>query len=103
MGIQSYRVKKLIREVEEDRLEVKSFFQRRQVWTDRDKEFFIDTVLNKYPFPEIFIAESTGDRRTLECRTWLVDGKQRVTTLIDYFKGVPLNFKEIPPFEGLTP
>jgi Protein of unknown function DUF262 len=102
MGIQSYRVKKLIREVEENRLEVKSFFQRRQVWTDRDKEFFIDTVLKKYPFPEIFIAESSNDRRSLECQTWLVDGKQRVTTLVDYFKGA-LTFKEVPQFEDLTP
>ncbi len=102
MGIQSYRVKKLIREVEDNRLEVKSFFQRRQVWTDRDKEFFIDTVLRKYPFPEIFIAESSNDRRNLECRTWLVDGKQRVTTLIDYFKGA-LTFKEVPRFEDLSP
>jgi Protein of unknown function DUF262 len=103
MGSQDYRVKKLIREVEENRLEVKSFFQRRQVWTDRDKEYFIDTVLKNYPFPEIFIAESTGDRKSLECRTWLVDGKQRVTTLIDYFKGAPLNFKDVPPFDKLTP
>ena len=103
MGSQDYRVKKLIREVEEKRLEVKSFFQRRQVWTDRDKEFFIDTVLNNYPFPEIFIAESTGDRGSLECETWLVDGKQRVTTLIDYFKGAPLNFRAVPSFVNLNP
>jgi len=102
MGIQSYRVKKLIRDVEENRLEVKSFFQRRQVWTDRDKEFFIDTVLKKYPFPEIFTAESSVDRRSLECRTWLVDGKQRVTTLIDYFKGA-LTFKNVPRFDDLEP
>jgi uncharacterized protein with ParB-like and HNH nuclease domain len=82
MGAQNYRIKKLIREVEENRLEVKSFFQRRQVWTDRDKELFIDTVLKNYPFPEIFTAETSGDRRSLESRTWLVDGKQRVTTLV---------------------
>ena len=91
MGSQDYRVKKLIREVEENRLEVKSFFQRRQVWTDRDKEYFIDTVLKGIHF-EIFCE--SGDRR----EPGVPDvarraGKQRVTTLIDYFKGNPLNFQ----------
>jgi hypothetical protein len=41
MGVQSIRVAKLINEVEEGRLEVTPFFQRRQVWTNMDKEFFI--------------------------------------------------------------
>lgn len=103
MGILNYRVKRLINDVEANRLEVKSFFQRRLVWTDCDKEYFIDTVLRKLPFPEIFIAESGGDRRSLESHFWLVDGKQRVTTLIDYFKGAPLDFKQIPPFNDLPP
>lgn len=103
MGILNYRVKRLINDVEANRLEVKSFFQRRQVWTDRDKEYFIDTVLKKLPFPEIFIAESCGDRRSLESHFWLVDGKQRVTTLIDYFKGALLDFKDVPRFDDLSP
>jgi len=102
MGVQSYRVRKIIREVEEGRLEVVSFFQRRQVWTSRDKEFFIDTVLRGYPCPEVFIATSTVDGSALDYRTWLVDGKQRVTTLIDYFEGSPyLIFKDVKPYSEL--
>lgn len=56
MGAQNVRIAKLINDVEEGRLEVSPFFQRRQVWTNTDKEFFIDTILNNYPFPEIFVA-----------------------------------------------
>lgn len=87
MAIDSYHVRKLIREVEEGRLEVKAFFQRRLVWTTRDKEFFIDTVLQGYPCPEIFVATTSIEKKSLKFRTWLVDGQQRVTTLVDYFKG----------------
>jgi len=104
MGVQSIRVAKLINEVEEGRLEVTPFFQRRQVWTNTDKEFFIDTVLNKYPFPEIFIATGALDRKQIKLKQCLVDGQQRVTTLIDYIRGSPyLLYKTIKPFDKLTP
>jgi hypothetical protein len=104
MGVQSYRIAKLISEVEGKRLEVKPFFQRRQVWTNTDKEFFIDTILKEYPFPEIFIATGAFDRKEMKLREWLVDGQQRVTTIIDYFRGSPyLLYKTIKPFDQLTP
>jgi hypothetical protein len=103
MGVQSYRIAKLISEVEGKRLEVKPFFQRRQVWTNTDKEFFIDTILKEYPFPEIFIATGAFDRKEMKLREWLVDGQQRVTTIIDYFRGSPyLLYKTIKPFDQLT-
>jgi uncharacterized protein with ParB-like and HNH nuclease domain len=104
MGVQSIRIVKLISEIEGGRLVVTPFFQRRQVWTNSDKEFFIDTVLRNYPFPEIFIATGALDRKEMKLKEWLVDGKQRVTTLIDYFRGSPyLFYKTIQPFDQLTP
>jgi len=82
------RIAELILDVEEGRLEVKPFFQRRLVWTNKDKELLIDTVLKGYPFPEIFIAyKSQGS--SLKRPRWLVDGQQRVSTLQSYYKGSP--------------
>lgn len=104
MGVQSIRIAKLINDVEEGRLEVSPFFQRRQVWTNTDKEFFIDTVLKKYPFPEIFIATGALDRKQIKLKQWLVDGQQRVTTLIAYVRGSHyLLYKSIKPFDQLAP
>lgn len=104
MGVQSYRIAKLISEVEGKRLEVRPFFQRRQVWTNKDKELFIDTILQNFPFPEIFIATGAFDRKEMKLKEWLVDGQQRVTTIIDYFQGSPyLLYKIIKPFDQLTP
>jgi len=78
-------------------------FQRRLVWTNKDKIEFIRTVLEGYPFPEIYIAAGRVDTKTGEGAEVLVDGQQRVTTLYQYFKGsqdlkLP---KEVPPYEAL--
>lgn len=64
-------------------------FQRRLVWTNKDKIEFIKTVLEGYPFPEIYIAAGTVDPKTGEGSEVLVDGQQRITTLYQYFKGSP--------------
>lgn len=62
-------------------------FQRRLVWTNKDKVEFIKTVLEGYPFPEIYIAAGRVDTKTGEGAEVLVDGQQRITTLYQYFKG----------------
>lgn len=62
-------------------------FQRRLVWINKDKVEFIRTVLEGYPFPEIYIAAGRVDTKTGEGAEMLVDGQQRITTLYQYFKG----------------
>ena len=42
-------------------------FQRKLVWNDKHKEAFIDTILNGFLFP-------------------VVDGQQRLSTIIDYIE-----------------
>lgn len=64
-------------------------FQRRLVWTNKDKIEFIKTVLEGYPFPEIYIAAGKVDTKTGEGSEVLVDGQQRITTLYQYFKASP--------------
>lgn len=78
-------------------------FQRRLVWTNKDKIEFIKTVLEGYPFPEIYIAAGRVDTKTGEGAEVLVDGQQRVTTLYQYFKGSPdLRLPaEIPKYDEL--
>ncbi|WGY45755.1 DUF262 domain-containing protein [Vibrio sp. ABG19] len=64
-------------------------FQRRLVWSNKDKVEFIRTVLEGYPFPEIYIAAGKVDPKTGEGCELLVDGQQRITTLYQYFKASP--------------
>jgi hypothetical protein len=94
----------IIADVDEGRLTVRPFFQRRLVWTNADKESLIDTVLQDYPFPEIFMATGTLDLKSSKRVKWLVDGQQRITTLQAYVHGTTdLLYKKIPRFEQLTP
>lgn len=80
-------------------------FQRRLVWTNKDKVEFIKTVLEGYPFPEIYIAAGHVDTKTGEGAEVLVDGQQRITSLYQYFKGSPdlrlpaevLRYEDLPP------
>ena len=65
-------------------------FQRRLVWSLADKLNFLDTVLNGYPFPEIYIAQGEIDLATAIGTEILVDGQQRISTLHQFFSGSPL-------------
>lgn len=62
-------------------------FQRRLVWTNKHKNAFVKTVLEGFPFPEIYIAAGDVNPETGEGTEMLVDGQQRLTTLYQYFIG----------------
>ncbi|TIV38010.1 MAG: DUF262 domain-containing protein [Mesorhizobium sp.] len=71
-------------------------YQRRSVWSPRDKRFFIDTILNNYPAPPIFLHKTLDDngRPTYH----VVDGKQRLQTIIDFSEGrlrIPDDFADV--------
>lgn len=79
-------------------------FQRRLVWINKDKIEFIRTVIEGYPFPEIYIAAGKVDTKTGEGAEMLVDGQQRITTLYQYFKGsADLRLpKDLPSYDNLS-
>lgn len=55
-------------------------YQRRSVWSPRDRRYFIDTILNDYPAPPVFLHKTLDEngRSTYH----VVDGKQRLQTII---------------------
>ena len=78
-------------------------FQRRLVWTNKHKQEFIRTVLLEYPFPEIYVAAGEVDPDTGAGQEMLVDGQQRMTTLLQYFSGSEdLKLGDIRPYSTLT-
>jgi Protein of unknown function DUF262 len=81
------KVRELLTKLREGKLEPRPEFQRRLVWTNKDKISFLETVLLNYPFPEIYVAAGQVDVDTGEANEMLVDGQQRVTTLYEYFTG----------------
>lgn len=58
-------------------------FQRRPVWTKSAKSYLIDTIVKGLPIPIIFLRERT-DLKTLEPYREVVDGQQRLRTIISF-------------------
>lgn len=79
------RLRTLLTGIRNGELVPRPDFQRRLVWNNKDKNLFIQTVLEGLPFPEIYIAAGKVDSRTGEGSEVLVDGQQRISTLFQYF------------------
>lgn len=60
-------------------------YQRRSVWNDSFKAYFIDTVLLNYPAPAIFLYENISAEGSSMYH--VVDGKQRITTILEFVQG----------------
>lgn len=65
-----------------NRLDLEPPYQRRSVWTRKDKQFFIDTILRNYPSPAIFLHKSISE--TGSATYHVVDGKQRIQTILEF-------------------
>ncbi len=82
-------------------LELQPTFQRKFVWSLQHREQFIDTILKGYPFPEIYVGQYRLDLDKMVNKRMVVDGQQRITTLVRYIDGID-TFKYIPSFEQLS-
>lgn len=98
------KVREIIILVRDNKLEPRPEFQRRLVWTRENKNDFIDTVLKGFPFPEIYICDGELNKETGDGTQQLVDGLQRVSTLIQYFQGSSeLRLTTVPLYKDLSP
>lgn len=61
-------------------------FQRRPVWQPGAKSYLIDTIVRNLPIPIIFLRDCNTDLNTLELKREVVDGQQRIRTIISYIK-----------------
>ena len=56
-------------------------YQRRSVWTLKDRKFFLDTIFRNYPCPAVFLHKEVGENA--EKMTYhVIDGKQRIETIV---------------------
>lgn len=67
---------------EKGQLDLDPPYQRRSVWSPRDRRYFIDTILNNYPAPPVFLHKTIDDNG--KSTYHVVDGKQRLLTIINF-------------------
>src|SRR5437867_1039169 len=60
------------------------------VWPDKDKALLIDSILNEYDVPKIYLADFTRFRSPLNTKNKeyaVIDGKQRLEAVWDFYSG----------------
>ena len=66
-------------------LQMKPPFQRNPVWTNPQKSYLIDTILNGFPIPEIYMQEfvdESGNEQHI-----IIDGQQRIRACLEFIEG----------------
>lgn len=82
-------------------LELNPRFQRRPVWTEKAKSFLIDTILRGKPIPKIFIRQKINVSTKTSTRE-VVDGQQRLRTILSYIKdGFVVSKRQNPTHGGV--
>jgi hypothetical protein len=77
------------------RLILSPYFQRNLVWRDSHKHDFIQTILDGFPFPQIFLARGEINLQSMESFTCVVDGQQRLNAIREYVADdFPVNGKK---------
>ena len=59
-------------------------FQRRPVWKNGAKSFLMDTICRNLPIPPLFLRELPSDLTSYEPKREVVDGQQRIRTVISF-------------------
>lgn len=90
-------VRDLVREYGKGLLKFDLTIQRNKVWKDEQKGKFIHTILYGFPFPPVYAIRNFG--LDTSCR-WFLDGKQRLTTVIEFVQGEFALHKETPDVFG---
>lgn len=65
-----------------EQLDLNPPYQRRSVWSLREKQRFLDTVLRNYPSPAIFLHTTFDPDGNPTYH--VVDGKQRLSAILDF-------------------
>lgn len=59
-------------------------FQRRSVWPSGAKSYLMDTIIRNMPIPVVILREQKASLRTLQHKREVVDGQQRLRTVISF-------------------
>ena len=76
---------------ERDNIDMEPLYQRKGgLWSSYDKAFLIDSILNDFDIPKIYIADFTYGNTVLNHAKKayaVIDGKQRFEAIFDFFDG----------------
>lgn len=81
----THRISEFHKWNKEKSLEIAPPFQRKPVWSDKNRSYLIDTILHQLPVPEIYIQVKTD--KSGNTKYIVVDGQQRMRAILDFIEG----------------
>ncbi|MDO9066834.1 MAG: DUF262 domain-containing protein [Deltaproteobacteria bacterium] len=85
--VRSVSLLNLVNDIRAGRLIPDAYFQRNLIWREVHKRDFIETILNGYPFPQIFISKGKVDVESMSTVSCIVDGQQRCNAIAGFING----------------
>jgi hypothetical protein len=86
MSQRMYSILDITRLLDSGELSIQPKYQRRRTaWPINAKTALMDTILNNFPLPPIYLrdfVDSNGKRRKE-----IIDGQQRISTIVEFWKG----------------
>src|SRR5882672_4433010 len=76
---------------EKDDIDLEPVYQRKgHIWSDIQKQYLIDSILNGFDVPKIYVADFTFLNSNLnqsKKKYAVIDGKQRLLAIYGFFDG----------------
>lgn len=84
---QTWSISEIYQKIKEKKLILDPDYQRRAIWQADKKTAFIESLYMEIMIPPIYVVEIPGEDILEENKYEVVDGKQRLTAIMDYIQG----------------
>lgn len=84
---QTWSISEIYQKIKDKKLILDPDYQRREIWNSEKKTAFIESLYMEIMIPPIYVVEIPGEDILEETKYEVVDGKQRLTAIMDFIKG----------------
>ena len=84
---QTWSISEIYQKIKEHKLILDPDYQRRAIWSYDKKTAFIESLYMEIMIPPIYVVEVPSEDILEETKYEVVDGKQRLTAIMDFIKG----------------
>src|SRR5258708_2494199 len=93
-----WTVETIVRQIEQENIDLDPAFQRRNAWRDHRRSRLIESFVLGFPVPQLVLAENPRRRGTFI----VIDGKQRLLTIAGLYLSSYRNYFANPRLSGLS-